>query len=133
MRLLKNRRVRLAKNPICAGSYKRNNAETNPKSPKPNGIPGQLRFCASDLFLQITAFVFKLSNPRIFFAQLFFQRLTLYIGAQRQFQLVADLEIVLQNPGVVVFNVLFGNFESRRNDLKIVAGSYLPCLTPGSR
>lgn len=133
MRLLKNPRVRLAKNPICAGSYKRNNAETNPESPKPNGMPGQLRFCARDLFLQITAFLFKLSNPRILFPQLFFQRLTLYIGAKRQFQLLADLEIVLQNSGIVVFDFLFGNFESHRYDIEIVAGSYLPCLTPSSR
>jgi hypothetical protein len=79
MRLLKNPRVRLAKNPICAGNYKYNNAERNPESPKPNGMPAQLRFCASDFFLQITAFSFKLSNPRIFFAQFFSQRLTLYI------------------------------------------------------
>src|SRR6266850_6441716 len=133
MRLLKNPRVRLPKNPICAGNYKCKNAERNPESPQPNGMPGQLRFRASDFFLQITAFAFKLSNARIFFAQFFFQGLTLYIGAKRQFQLLADLEIALQNPGIVVFNFFFGNFESRCNDVKIVARSYLPCLTLSSR
>ena len=133
MRLLKNTRVRLPKNPICAGNYRCNNAETNPESPKPNGMPAQLRFCASDFFLQITAFTFKLSNPLVFLAQFFFQRLTLYIRVKRQFQLLADLEIALQNPGIVFFNFFFGNFESRRNDVKIVAGSYLPCLTLSSR
>jgi hypothetical protein len=76
MRLLKNPRVRLAKNPLCAANYKCNNAETNPESPKPNGMPGQLGFCASDLFLQITACFFEFSDPRIFFAQLLFQRLS---------------------------------------------------------
>src|SRR5256885_3406948 len=96
-------------------------------------MPAQLRFCASDFFLQITAFSFKLSNPLIFFAEFFFQRLTLYIRVKRQFQLLTDLEIALQNPGIVFFNFFFGNFESRRNDVKIVAGSYLPCLTLGGR
>src|SRR5437762_9081032 len=102
MRLLKNLRVRLAKNPICAGNYKCNNAEGNPESPKPNGMPDQLRFCASDFFLQITACFFKLSNPLVFLAQFFSQRLTLYIGSKRQFQLLVDLEVVFQNPGIVV-------------------------------
>ena len=133
MRLLKNPRVRLPKNPIGAGSYKCNNAEKNPEPPKPNGMPGQLRFCVGDFFLQITAFSFKPSNPRILFAQLFFQCLALYIRAKRQFQLLADLEIALQNPGIVFFYFVFGNFESRRNDVKGVARSYLPCLTLGSR
>jgi len=72
MRLLKNLRVRLAKNPICAGNYECNNTERNPESPKPNGMSAQLRFCASDFFLQITAFSFKLSNPLVFLAQFFF-------------------------------------------------------------
>ena len=79
MRLLKNLRVRLAKNPICAGNYKCKNAERNPESPKPNGMPAQLRFCASDFLLRITAFSFELSNPLNFFAQFVFQRLNLYI------------------------------------------------------
>ena len=79
MRFLKNSRVRLPKNPICAGNYKCNNAEKNPESPKPNGTPGQLRLGAGDFILQITAFSFKLSNPRSFFAQFFFQRLALHI------------------------------------------------------
>ena len=55
MRFLKNPRVRLPKNPIGAGNYKCNNAEKNPESPKPNGMPDQLRFCVGDFFLQITA------------------------------------------------------------------------------
>ena len=77
MRLLKNPRVRLAKNPIRAGNYECNNDEANPESPEPNGMPAQLRFCASDFFFQITAFTFKLSNPLVFLAQFFFQGLTL--------------------------------------------------------
>jgi hypothetical protein len=79
MRLLKNAWVSLAKNPINATSYECNNSETNPESPKPNWLPAQLRFCAGDLFRQIAAFAFKLANPRIFFAQLFFQSLGLCI------------------------------------------------------
>jgi hypothetical protein len=132
MRLLKNPGVRLPKNPICSGSYKCNDAETNPESPKPNGMPAQLRFCASDLFFQITVFSFKRSNPLIFFAEFFLQHLTLYIRVKRQFQLLADLEIALQNPGILFFNFLFGNFKSRRNDVEVVAGPHLPCLTLGS-
>ncbi len=133
MRLLKNLGVRLPKDPIGARSYECNNAETDPESPKPNGIPAQLRFCASDGFFQITGFSLKRSNPLIFFAQLFFQRLALCIGPKRQFQLLADLEIALRNLGIVFFYFFFGNFESRRNDVKIIAGSYLPCLTLSGR
>jgi hypothetical protein len=57
MRLLKNLRVRFAKNPIRSGNYECNNTERNPESPKPNGMPAQLRFCASDLFQLKTALV----------------------------------------------------------------------------
>ena len=77
MRLLKNLRVRLAKNPVCAGNYECNNSETNPESPKPKWMPPQLRFCASDLFFQITAFSFKFPNPVNVFGQFLLQRLTL--------------------------------------------------------
>src|SRR5215467_4504892 len=133
MRLLKNPRVRLPKNPIRARNYECNNAETNPESPKPNGMPAQLRFCTSDFFLQVTAFTFKLSNLLVFFAEFFFQRLTLQICAKWQFQLLADLEIVLQHPWIVLFDFFSGNFESRCNDVKIVAGPYVPCLTLSSR
>ena len=92
----------------------------------------QLRFCASNLFFQITVFSFKRSNPLIFFAEFFLKRLTLYIRVKRQFQLLVDLEIALQNPGIVFFNFFFGNFKSRRNDVKVVAGPHLPCLTLSS-
>lgn len=133
MRLLKNLRVRLAKKPIRAASYECDNAETNPESPKPNRVPDQLRFCAGELLRQIAAFFFQLADPRSFFAQLFLQRLTLRIGAQRQLELMADLEIVFQDTGVLVLDFFFGNFEGGRNDFKIVAGPYLPRLTPDSR
>ena len=132
MRLLKNPGMGLPKNPICAGNYECNDAETNPESPKPNGMQAQLRFCASNLFFQITVFSFKRSNPLIFFAEFFLKRLTLYIRVKRQFQLLVDLEIALQNPGIVFFNFFFGNFKSRRNDVKVVAGPHLPCLTLSS-
>src|SRR5438034_6761339 len=107
MRLLKNPRVRLAKNPIRAGSYECNNAETNPESPKPNRMPAQLRFRASDFSLQIAAFTFKLCNPLVFFAQFSFQRLTLQIRAMREFCCLFDLAIIFQIAGVVFLYFFF--------------------------
>src|SRR5438874_12689305 len=94
MRLLKNPRVRLAKNPIRAGSYECNNAETNPESPKPNRMPAELRFRASDFSVQIAAFTFKLCNPLVCFAQFSIQRLTLQITAKRAVQWLADFESI---------------------------------------
>src|SRR5262249_11589648 len=41
--------------------------------------------------------------------------------------------IVLQHPWIVLFDFFSGNFESRCNDVKIVAGPYVPCLTLSSR
>src|SRR5207245_10622905 len=133
MRLFKNPRVRLAKNPIRAGSYECNNAETNPESPKPNRMPAQLRFRASDFSLQIAAFTFMLCNPLVFFAHFSFQRLTLQICGERGFQLLGDLEIILQNAWVGFCDFFFGRFKSGRNYVKLVAGAYLPCSTTRSR
>jgi len=131
--LRENPRMGLAKDPIRAAGDERDHGKTKPEPPKPDGMPEQLRFGAGDSDRQIVALLFQSADLRGGFAELVFEPLALRIGAQRQLQLLADLQIALRHPGIEIFDIFVGNVEGRRDGLKRVAGSHLPELIGGGR
>ncbi|HEX5605796.1 MAG TPA: hypothetical protein VFY96_04730 [Candidatus Binatia bacterium] len=125
---LQNPRVCLTKNPIRATEYKRKDTETKPETPKPNRMPAQLRFRLSNAVLESAILAFELSDPLISSAEFFIERFGLCVCTERQLKFLAYLEIALQNSRILFFDFLFRDFQGRRNNVEVVAGSYRPRL-----